>query len=404
MTPEQAAPERRHHVQAINRMERHGKVRKPPACVVTTEGDAASDDNGKKSRRRRFPFRYSFVHYQHLQRIPTQQLTRLLLLVAGAMSIFHVAHNANVIFHHKTHPSSKVRSPIRSPRVLGEQIILDAGYLLRPLAVGYYFRDSDSHSWTATERLDYLVQPHFSHTTISVSERARRAQMRLLDSNEYEHRMRDEFEDGDCKAQYQWQLESYPTCNLLHEQELGLLVKDEVQLLGHGYWRDVWKVIDGDQEVYVLKTLRYEHDFEDRNYDRHRRDALAMLRMTASPNVINIYSYCGNSGMFEYAPGGDMEEMIWYSDDKWNSTERLIVAYQVATAIADLHTVEEDGRPSIAHTDITTSQFVYVDGRYKLNDFNRCRFIAWNQKTNKQCGFYVGSNPGHVSMRNINTV
>jgi tRNA A-37 threonylcarbamoyl transferase component Bud32 len=126
--------------------------------------------------------------------------------------------------------------------------------------------------------------------------------------------------------------------------------------------------------------------------------------MTASPNVINIHAYCGNSGIFEYAYGGDMEDMIWYSDSKWNSTERLIVAYQVATAIADVHTVEENGRPSIAHTDITTSQFVYVDGRYKLNDFNRCRFIAWNQKTNEQCGFFVSKNPGHVSTRSANTV
>ena len=68
----------------------------------------------------------------------------------------------------------------------------------------------------------------------------------------------------------------------------------------------------------------------DRNYDRHRRDALAAERLTWSPNVIDIYSYCGNSGIYELAPGGDIEEVLWYSDVTWNSTERLVVAFQVA--------------------------------------------------------------------------
>lgn len=52
-----------------------------------------------------------------------------------------------------------------------------------------------------------------------------------------------------------------------------------------------------------------------------------------------------------------------------------LVAHDNDTAgqsfIADVHNVEENGRPSIAHTDITTSQFVFSNGRYKLNDFNR---------------------------------
>jgi serine/threonine protein kinase len=34
------------------------------------------------------------------------------------------------------------------------------------------------------------------------------------------------------------------------------------------------------------------------------------------------------------------------------------------------------------------------DGIYKLNDFNRARFITWDIKKNSPCKFKVGNNPG----------
>jgi hypothetical protein len=61
----------------------------------------------------------------------------------------------------------------------------------------------------------------------------------------------------------------------------------------------------------VLKTLRYEHEFDLRNWDRHRRDAIAMERLSASPFVLDIYASCGNSGLTEYAPGGSIENAIF---------------------------------------------------------------------------------------------
>lgn len=54
------------------------------------------------------------------------------------------------------------------------------------------------------------------------------------------------------------------------------------------------------------------------------------------------------------------------------------------------------GVPSIAHTDIAPGQFVKVKGRYKLNDFNRARFLAWSTKDNSVCPYYVGNNPGKL--------
>jgi len=62
--------------------------------------------------------------------------------------------------------------------------------------------------------------------------------------------------------------------------------------------------------------------------------------------------------------------------------------------IADIHDVEDDGVASIAHTDITPSQFIYINNRWKVNDFNRCRFMRVYKEDKSTCGFYVGANPG----------
>ena len=143
----------------------------------------------------------------------------------------------------------------------------------------------------------------------------------LADSDSYDYGRADEFETDICKAQYDWQLHSFPSCNLLHEREMdSLTIKAEnedepLSLVGHGYWRDVWILpstrFDRNQ---VLKTIRYEHDYVQRNYERHRRDALAMERLTKNPFVVDIYAFCGNSGVFEYANGGDIADTLWPRD------------------------------------------------------------------------------------------
>jgi serine/threonine protein kinase len=274
----------------------------------------------------------------------------------------------------------------------------------RPRSIGFYFEATNSDSYIGTEQTDpNVMRLFYSHAMPDVTPEQIEQQEALQDSKKYRHGMADQFEDGDCVAQHDWQKSSYPTCNLLMEQDLTALAldaqgKSSVRLLAAGYWRDVWKARD-PYNLAVVKTMRYEHAFEPRNYDRHRRDAVAMERLTSSEWVMEIYSFCGNSGMFEFADGGSIEDSIFYSKgNKWNSTERLVVAYQVASGLADLHNFEKEGRASIAHTDVTTSQFVYVGeaGIYKLNDFNRCRFIRWNKKKDEPCSYHVGNNPGTV--------
>ncbi len=52
---------------------------------------------------------------------------------------------------------------------------------------------------------------------IHVPERAKQAQKHLENSKDYKRRLADPIETNHCKAQYDWQLSSFPTCNLVHE-------------------------------------------------------------------------------------------------------------------------------------------------------------------------------------------
>ena len=174
----------------------------------------------------------------------------------------------------------------------------------------------------------------------------------IAKSRKYKGNSREPLEDDDCKARHEWQKGAFPVCNILHEYELGQLStmfgraerhglrgnegegEEIVRHLSNGYWRDVWLLSKASgsfddaprgydnetsssryrEEITVLKTLRYEHDFTDRNYERHRKDALASERLSRSPNVVDIFAYCSDSAVFEYGKGGDIDSRLWQYD------------------------------------------------------------------------------------------
>mmetsp|Transcript_13049 Transcript_13049/g.19873 ORF Transcript_13049/g.19873 Transcript_13049/m.19873 type:complete len:523 (-) Transcript_13049:32-1600(-) len=222
---------------------------------------------------------------------------------------------------------------------------------------------------------------------------------KFVSSRDWRHRQSDTFIEGDCIQSRDWQLTTLPSCNTIHEVPMADFENpSQVALLSNGWWRDVWRFKEYDGTRMVLKTMRYMHEWEERNYDRHRRDALAAERLTSSEMTVNIFSYCGNSGLFEYSDGGDITRWIYHRDkDKpYSSKEALAVATQVAQGIAAAHSVDSKEYATIAHTDITSNQFIKIDGVFKLNDFNRCRFIRWNKEKNEPCPYTVGNNPGKL--------
>lgn len=229
---------------------------------------------------------------------------------------------------------------------------------------------------------------------------------KLLETKKYQIPELETFVSGSCKPMHSWQIQSFPSCNKLHEtglmEALSSTTDDDasyVRRINNGYFRDVWVIHDSDlqQTPRVLKTLRLDHDYIDRNYDRHRRDAVAMERLTYSPYIVNIYGYCGNNGLFEYSTGGDVDHVLFtktYRENPLQKYDRLRIAAHLANGIADAHYLDHKGRATIAHTDITGGQFIFIDGVFKLNDFNRARFIRWNPTMNQTCGFKVGANRG----------
>ncbi|KAL3786809.1 hypothetical protein HJC23_008083 [Cyclotella cryptica] len=231
-----------------------------------------------------------------------------------------------------------------------------------------------------------------------------------------------------------WMLTSFPTCNLFHEFDIThALMIDKIKMKWYGYWRDVWSVPDtATHNSFVrkiaMKTLRFQHEYTERNYDRHRKDALVCERLTSSPSIVNMYGFCGNSGLYQYSSDGTLgdrlaEHIMAVMESENRSSlgrgsgddstarqldpyEKLRIAYQVSLSLADLHDADamrdNMGRiisAAIVHTDIKPDQFINFDGSYKLTDFNRCRFMR-RKITNTQpngdgepCGFTVERNP-----------
>jgi hypothetical protein len=112
----------------------------------------------------------------------------------------------------------------------------------------------------------------------------------------------------------EWQRLSFPNCNEVHELDLRevlglggnrssnistskmMTTFDHVgSYVGEGMWRTVWKVQGRGNVTLALKTMKGEHEWDHRNLERHRRDALTMERLTSSPYITSIYGHCGNT-------------------------------------------------------------------------------------------------------------
>ncbi len=232
----------------------------------------------------------------------------------------------------------------------------------------------------------------------------------------------------DCNP-YSWQTYSFPNCNDVHEIDLRYALhlsrrgevipadlgegdksghewkqddKEKARRMGYlgsGLWRQVWKVhprMDGEDAV--LKVMKSEHEIDRRNFDRHRRDSLVMERLTSSPYVVSIFGFCGNTVLTQHG-GMTLDEYIFEDVkvvEKYNRNTqqgKLRLALEVMKGVQSLHGIP-DG--PIVHADIQAKQFLFdpEDGRIRINDFNRCRFLPKNNSTGEICKLKIPSAPG----------
>jgi serine/threonine protein kinase len=170
-------------------------------------------------------------------------------------------------------------------------------------------------------------------------------------------------------------------------------------------------------------------------YQMAIKDSLALDKLSSSPYVVNLYGSCGVSQIVEHSSGGNIHDLLKRSRQARNFSSstaveqpeaaiikskqgihkppqqtrfhvheeepsealskqqtsttderfhllsplaKLKIAFHVATAVADMHAIEEHplGFPSMAHNDLCCHQFMLVDGIYKLGDFDWATFLT----------------------------
>ena len=122
-------------------------------------------------------------------------------------------------------------------------------------------------------------------------------------------------------------------------------------------------------ESIAVKDMFPSNDFEHKDYEFMRMDAMVAERLTSSPRIYEIYGFCGLSILSEFFPHGDMEDVAITRGEGYLLTEeaqedyleelepyndlsneqRLVMSLQMAEALADLH---GDVAGVISHQDV----------------------------------------------------
>jgi len=204
--------------------------------------------------------------------------------------------------------------------------------------------------------------------------------------------------DSNCEPMAEWQTTYHPTCCLLHETDMAPAIQaEDLSLLSSkGNWRLAWelwdrpqsgwsKVVGGHEDAVVLKTFKFEHNYEDAFYEFNRVDAISMERLTSSPYVMSIYGFCGMSVVTGYA-GETVTDIV----DGINPLGKLFMARLIAKGLSDIHGIDGGGNDvSLVHNDVNYAN-IMVGGPRRLprfNDFNLAVLQMRNKETGKNCPF-----------------
>lgn len=226
----------------------------------------------------------------------------------------------------------------------------------------------------------------------------------------YAHVQLKELEDG-CEYLGSWMNDIHPSCNIIHEIDTtdffmnknrtsvrvdGAKRRKHTFHIGSGAYRNAFMVTEFNGARRVLKTFRYADNLNvhHQSIEKMRLDAVAMEQLTASPYVADIYGYCSLSSLVDYSNEDDLSEIFYQKQSKDNLYE---IAYAVAASVADTHHPNAEGRPTIVHLDIKPDQWILMNGKYVLQDFNLAQFLSWNSERQQNCGRAMGWKGGRVS-------
>jgi hypothetical protein len=228
-----------------------------------------------------------------------------------------------------------------------------------------------------------------------------------------------------------WATQSFPTCNPMHENNLGVLVNDgeyHVSYLRYvgtnrrhaliptachinavsylfldfssGTPQDVFvfRREGSVSEEFVMKQMRLKRALSARNISDVRKEAVILEHLSSSPHVVDIYGHCGTAILVEHmardlhaiilGQGIDSQKRLASSIDgapKTNFTvsEKFRITLEMAEALADLHGFE-GGPISNAGTHID-QWMMALDGSIKLYEFNSVFELKWDDEKQKYC-------------------
>jgi len=120
-----------------------------------------------------------------------------------------------------------------------------------------------------------------------------------------------------------------------------------------------------------------------------------MERLTSSQYVINIYAFCGQSTINEYADfiHGFQDFKTFAKRIRGNNDRKvLFLKLQIATMITlgvqHIHEIDGRNNASLVHYDLNPMNIVMTAGGIpKINDFNVAEFIYWDPISSRRCGF-----------------
>jgi len=217
----------------------------------------------------------------------------------------------------------------------------------------------------------------------------------------------EEWQHEECIPFDKWQLMEYgpSSCNVMHEMDIAQ--PGALSFINCGTSRCAFSIMNELDEKVILKWTKLRSYEKPGKLEAAWKDTIAMERLQGSKYILNIYGNCGSSQMVEVAGGGALYDQMVVAKNTENAPDGLLndaetnlrVSYHVARAVADLHSIDGTDATSFIHDDICCDQYLFVDGVFKLNDFNRAQTQLRNQTSGLGCkdnvsDFYIGVSIG----------
>ena len=235
------------------------------------------------------------------------------------------------------------------------------------------------------------------YNLIKISEQDMPDDPPLIDSTWYEPNaaeyLTDKYDLQVCQPMHEWQLQSFPNCNSFHELDL-----TKLRYITSGTRRSAFElreVVNGRHNPFVYKSGMWNVGINEKRVEMQRVDALVLEKTQSSKFVPDIHGYCSIGILMDYTPGGSLYDYVKGVRLAGGSTlspiNRLRIALHITAGVADLHSIDGSSMPSFYHDDLDWHQYLYVDGIFKLNDFNYAKPIyVKKHNTNEQCTLTKG--------------